>query len=503
MAFFECLNLDTINSSVGLSEIIDNNIEELFSFRRLSHNEIIKSSDIVERLILLKHRYLEQLDYESSNYRYFILMLLDICERLNLREPIPILYRIITENGIAINSRMEAGLTFVYPKPSDADEMVSKMPFICDKLQYAIQNEEDTSSDSIITFLYYYTAVIDSLHVTKANEVRNLFLEYLENDSFPFLSQISEIATYDVACNETIAKIEKYIDKITNNLYASNISNSEDSFLIEEDTDYSDTINSISSITFDKIREISVNNSGKNLLKNRGVEIIDNEEDLYTYLKSYGPMHKAKVLSAIDEPFPQYFDQPVTVIDWGCGQGLASFVLMEKLGTENIRQVILIEPSELALRRAALHCKAINPNANIITIQKKLDSLEVNDFRRIKYSNVINLFSNILDIDDYSVNHLTSLLEKIKKSNNYYVCVSPHIDELKTAKINMFHNYFKDSKGYECIHEESNTKNNKYWLCNNVYKSKLLKHGAFDCGLYITSNDCEKKWTRELRVFKA
>lgn len=62
MAFFECLNLDTINSSVGLSEIIDNNIEELFSFRRLSHNEIIKSSDIVERLILLKHRYLEQLD---------------------------------------------------------------------------------------------------------------------------------------------------------------------------------------------------------------------------------------------------------------------------------------------------------------------------------------------------------------------------------------------------------------------------------------------------------
>ena len=97
----------------------------------------------------------------------------------------------------------------------------------------------------------------------------------------------------------------------------------------------------------------------------------------------------------------------------------------------------------------------------------------------------------------------TSLLEKIKKSNNYYVCVSPHIDELKTAKINMFHNYFKDSKGYECIHEESNTKNNKYWLCNNVYKSKLLKHGAFDCGLYITSNGCEKKWTRELRVFKA
>lgn len=83
------------------------------------------------------------------------------------------------------------------------------------------------------------------------------------------------------------------------------------------------------------------------------------------------------------------------------------------------------------------------------------------------------------------------------------VCVSPHIDELKTAKIDRFHQYFKESKNYECIHEKSNTKDSSYWLCNNVYKSKRVAHGAFDCGHNINHNGCEKRWTRELRVFKA
>lgn len=94
--------------------------------------------------------------------------------------------------------------------------------------------------------------------------------------------------------------------------------------------------------------------------------------------------------------------------------------MIEKLGNENIHQVILIEPSEIALRRAALHCKALNVNIDIVTICKKLDLLVTSDFNQLKSRCVVNLFSNILDIDDYSVYHLTSLLENIKKDNNYY-----------------------------------------------------------------------------------
>lgn len=503
MTFFDYFNLEKIETNEELKNIIDSKIEELSSFRRLDHKEMLGSSSIIEQLILLKHNLISQLDFELPNNKFFILSLLDICERLNMRAPMPILYRLIKNNGISINSRMEAGLSFIYPKPSNADEMISKFTFICEKLNYAIKNEEDNCKESIITFLYYYTAIIDSLHISKVKEVQNLIMYHIEHNTYPFLDSVQNILMLDVTSSDIIDRIEEEIDSLNKDLYSYVKTSENTNLLIEENTEYANFINRIQTLTFDKIRRIAVDNAGKSKLTNRGVEIIDNEKDLFTYLKSYGPMHKAKILSALKSPFPQSFSESTTIIDWGCGQGLASFIMIEKLGNENIHQVILIEPSEIALRRAALHCKALNVNIDIVTICKKLDLLVTSDFNQLKSRCVVNLFSNILDIDDYSVYHLTSLLENIKKDNNYYVCVSPHIDELKTAKIDRFHQYFKESKNYECIHEKSNTKDSSYWLCNNVYKSKRVAHGAFDCGHNINHNGCEKRWTRELRVFKA
>ena len=187
MGFFNKFSLESIESSEELQIIIDDNIEELSSFRRLTHKEMLESSSTIEKLILLKQRFISQLDFKLLNNRFFILSLLDICERLNMRAPIPVLYRLIINNGILINSRMEAGLCFIYPQPSDADEMISKFSFICKKLEYAIENEEDHDADCIVTFLYYYAAVIDSLHISKVREAHDLFLFYLKNNTYPFL----------------------------------------------------------------------------------------------------------------------------------------------------------------------------------------------------------------------------------------------------------------------------------------------------------------------------
>lgn len=502
MGFFDYFNLESIESSEELRIIIDNNIEELSSFRRLSHKEMLESSSTIEKLILLKQRLISQLDFKLLNNRFFILSLLDICERLNMRAPIPVLYRLIINNDISINSRMEAGLCFTYPQPTDADEMISKFPFICKKLEYAIENEEDNSKESIITFLYYYTAIIDSLHISKVKEVHDLFLCYLKNNTYPFLESVRCISELDVTSSDIIDRIEEFIDNLNSDLYSYTKNSEVYDLLIESDTEYANFINRTQSISFDKIRQIAVNNAGKYRLNNRGTEIINKEVDLFTYLKSYGSMHKAKILSALEPPFPQSFSKPITIIDWGCGQGLASLVFMEKFSIKSIDQVILIEPSEIAIKRAALHCKAFNNQMSIITINKKLDFLVADDFNQLKGNCIIHLFSNILDIDDYSVNYLTTLLEHIKRENNYYVCVSPHIDELKTAKIERFHQYFKHCDKYECIHEKSNTKYGDYWLCNNAYKYKRVSHGSFDCGYNISHNGCEKRWTRELRVFK-
>lgn len=204
MTFFDYFNLEKIETNEELKNIIDSKIEELSSFRRLDHKEMLGSSSIIEQLILLKHNLISQLDFELPNNKFFILSLLDICERLNMRAPMPILYRLIKNNGISINSRMEAGLSFIYPKPSNADEMISKFTFICEKLNYAIKNEEDNCKESIITFLYYYTAIIDSLHISKVKEVQNLIMYHIEHNTYPFLDSVQNILMLDVTSSDII-----------------------------------------------------------------------------------------------------------------------------------------------------------------------------------------------------------------------------------------------------------------------------------------------------------
>ena len=72
------------------------------------------------------------------------------------------LARLVSDEGIKITSRMQAGLSFVYPKPSTADDLIEKFDDICSLLQIAIEEEEDSILPSLVTFLNYYSAVVGS-----------------------------------------------------------------------------------------------------------------------------------------------------------------------------------------------------------------------------------------------------------------------------------------------------------------------------------------------------
>lgn len=56
------------------------------------------------------------------------------------------------------------------------------------------------------------------------------------------------------------------------------------------------------------------------------MKILESEEELFEYMKRFGNMHKAKLQSALEEHFPQKFSLKVNIIDWGCGQGIASMI---------------------------------------------------------------------------------------------------------------------------------------------------------------------------------
>ena len=96
------------------------------------------------------------------------------------------------------------------------------------------------------------------------------------------------------------------------------------------------------------------------VLTNQGGSDIDNtiyteEIQLDAYLASYVDWHKGKLdraFSLINEQLPPQ----INIIDWACGQGLATLYLIDYIKEKHlqcrIKEVILIEPSTVALERA-------------------------------------------------------------------------------------------------------------------------------------------------------
>ena len=108
-------------------------------------------------------------------------------------------------------------------------------------------------------------------------------------------------------------------------------------------------------------------------------------------------MHEEKIsfaFNAIKQP-QNIFNQDITVVDWGCGQGLATVCFFDYLNQKQLpnktRKVILIEPSESALNRAKLHVAAyLKDTSNILLKNKFIDgtytgfSVESTEFVEVK-----------------------------------------------------------------------------------------------------------------------
>ena len=91
----------------------------------------------------------------------------------------------------------------------------------------------------------------------------------------------------------------------------------------------------------------------------RGTRPISEEIGLLCYLAAYGNMHKDKIRIALrNMNLAEMCTSNINVVDWGCGQGLATFVFLDYLGELGVEcevdTITLIEPSALAIRNAEL-----------------------------------------------------------------------------------------------------------------------------------------------------
>jgi ATP-dependent DNA helicase RecQ len=231
---------------------------------------------------------------------------------------------------------------------------------------------------------------------------------------------------------------------------------------------YVDDIRNARILTINEIVRISINhvpnryriepwkymdNQGRTL--GRGTAVLETEEQCCAYMAAYGPMHNHKLMRALDEKeFPySAVSNGVEIYDWGCGQGIGTIAVIEKLRQhkllEKLHKVILEEPSDVARKRAVLHVqKALeNYDVNIEEISQYLPSDKGSNTEDIMTIDVeqpcsIHIFSNILDIEAVSLKGVSKMITS-SGQKHVVLCIGPA--NLNESRINAFCNYFKEN----------------------------------------------------------
>lgn len=233
-------------------------------------------------------------------------------------------------------------------------------------------------------------------------------------------------------------------------------------------TTYEREVENLDTPSFEKIRRIAYNQLKVNFSRQeiddmyyklkRGTVVIGCEELLWCYLFSFGNKHQAKIHAALDsiQKLTEIAGSEYSIIDWGCGQGLATVCMFDYLHKKDIanavKKIILIDPSELALRNAVLHT-SIYGVGEIASVNKYLDDVTVEDIKT-DTPVTIHLFSNILDVEGFSLKQLAQTIGACVSGEHYFICVSPIYSN--NHRIEAFYKYFAKLDTIAYIEESRN-----------------------------------------------
>jgi hypothetical protein len=448
--------LNNCNNAEELENYLSINIDNVYDkFLNTDYVVLNGLKQNIDNFLSQNLRKVTSIDLTNNNNLAFLSLLLDISERFEFKLQFQRIYNSLKSKNYNFGERIEASSLFLIGIRTIQDYQNILDNFIS-KLSVAYSLEEDSEYKVIHTFINYYSQVVHNFsnnNYEKVCEIRNEIIEKSKFEDFHFLQ------------NETISTVLQL--DITNNIVAfQNIQNQLDSYLLQFRKVYvsNNTQNLIESVgeysleldsvpnNFNSIRQISVkkhrqiNDSNVYYSLQRGVSILSEEKQLFAYMHSFGKMHYEKLITAFEYLPSEFLSESTNIIDWGCGQAMATMVYLEYLKSkkidQKINQIRLIEPSEIAIKRGALHIKKFQKNINPITINKDLDSIEHKDLIQNKSITNLHLFSNIIDIDFFSLHQLLEKIETNFKGINYFVCVSPYITDTKTNRIDNFVSHF-------------------------------------------------------------
>lgn len=223
--------------------------------------------------------------------------------------------------------------------------------------------------------------------------------------------------------------------------------------------------------------------SKKNTLKEKlehGLANLSSDEEMDMYLSIYGKIHQEKLLLAFDNlPRKVLSENNISIIDYGCGQGVASMVLCDVLqsvlGHPNmISDFHLIEPSKACLERAVKFLHNFSPEAKIAYFNNECKDVWKLNIHP-KSDVVVHLFSNVIDIPDFPRESVARKLNDMTAHNNIVVCVSPFYQENGRAK--HMDEFGSMLRGFRCHH--SFEKHTDEWDRPFSCQSKIYVSGYY------------------------
>lgn len=281
--------------------------------------------------------------------------------------------------------------------------------------------------------------------------------------------------------------------------------------IIEQNTNYAYKLQYMENPSFDKVRDLSTRfyrELPKELQDklyeklNRGLDVLDSEPQMLTYLYAFGKMHQAKLDYAFNHLLEKFLAQPeINIIDYGCGQALGVMCYADYLHDNGYRQrvktITLIEPSEMCLKRAALHASVFFPGAEIKTINKKFDDLMNKDVVCDEETPTLHILSNVLDMLDFDLDKFANLVKGCLKGYNQFVCVGPYFNYLvKDERTRKLCSLIQGKESFYKTFDKNEFHNEKEWTAQifcfskGVKKTTLTKEdlkliGEYDIDTYM------------------
>lgn len=451
-------NIKNIKTQEDFSHYLESCFAELETFFDTLTSEALNDLkfDIEDLLYDLEDQQLV-LQNNAPIINAFLILLAQKFESAGLIGAITNILNYLPECGV--KKRLEA--TKLYLKVNDlSKDYFDRFEQIASLISSSF-SEEESPSKAIKTFcLFYLAALAQFVRVNNSSlalKLKNLFID--QQNHFPLLkntfildivSHIS-IENYPSNINAIRAKIDTLIPLPSRCHLISET-------VMMEEGNYAQKLRALSQPSFEKLREIAFSHiqsiGDPDILYEqllRGEAIIDKSDLLYKYMVSFGTKHKAKLYSAFDVALPHLQRQNVNIVDWGCGQALATTVLMNYLQENRlditIKNICLLEPSMQALSRGLLHVDIFKTNqVNVKAINSDFDCFKQDELFFDKAYTTIHLFSNVLDLEGFMLNN--EFFQKVSstvQNDSIFICVSPSINDKRNTRLDLFYKYFDEN----------------------------------------------------------